>query len=43
MYQSRFGMLYHLYENFSKSFYASLTKSLAMAANDGKFFSVFLF
>jgi len=32
---SRFGMLYHLYENFSKSFYASLTKSLAMAANDG--------
>jgi len=32
---SRFGMLYHLYENFSKAFYASITKKLAMAANEG--------
>ncbi len=39
----RHGMLPHLYDNFSKSEFASLTKALANNAEKGKNKIVFLF
>ncbi|XP_023348203.1 N-acetyl-D-glucosamine kinase [Eurytemora carolleeae] len=41
--KDRFGMLYHLYENFNKSFFASLTSKLAAAANQGDEICIKLF